>query len=203
MNGSMILFFLIAILAAIIGAIPLGLVNLSVIDASLKNNSQSAVDIALGASLVEIFYALLAILAGANLSPLFEENQKVRYFISFVLLVSGLFFWFKKNKHGVRDKTPKIYGFLKGVFLNIVSFQVLLFWLFVAAILSTKHWLPDTFIEFSFFIAGVWIAKMGVLKGYIFLAQKVENKLQQFSINTNRIIGLILLIVAIVQFVKF
>ncbi|MBC7197322.1 MAG: hypothetical protein H5U39_08730, partial [Deferribacterales bacterium] len=117
MNGSIILSFLIAILVTIVGAIPLGLVNLSVIDVSLRNNSRSAVQIALGASVVEIFYALLALIAGANLSPLLEENQKVRYFISLVLMISGLFFWFKKNNHGARGEIPKIYGFLKGVFL--------------------------------------------------------------------------------------
>ena len=203
MNDSIILFFLIAISATVIGAVPLGLVNLSVVDASLRNNSRGAIQIARGASVVEIFFALVALLAGEKLAPLLEGNPAVRYFVFAVLLVSGLFFWFKTNKETTLKEHKSSFGFLKGALLNIVSIQVLLFWFLAATVLSTKQWLPGTFWEVLFFLTGVWLAKMGVLKGYAFLANKVATKTQKISTNVNRIISIILLIVAIVQFVKF
>jgi threonine/homoserine/homoserine lactone efflux protein len=203
MSDSIFLFLFISMAATVIGAVPLGLVNLSVMDAALKNNSRGAVQIAHGASLVEIFFALVALLAGAKLSPLFEGNQVVHYFVFAVLLVSGLLFWFKKNKEKTLKEHRKSLGFLKGALLNIVSIQVLLFWFLAATVLSTKQWLPNSFPEVLFFLTGVWLAKMGVLKGYAFLAKKVATHAEKFSANTNRIIGIVLIGVAIVQFVKF
>jgi threonine/homoserine/homoserine lactone efflux protein len=203
MSDSIFLFLFISMVTTVIGAVPLGLVNLSVMDAALKNNSRGAVHIAHGASLVEIFFALVALLAGAKLSPVLQGNQVVHYFIFAVLLISGLFFWFKKNKEKIRTETQKSFGFLKGVLLNIVSIQVLLFWLLAATVLSSKQGLPDKFTEVLFFLTGVWLAKLGVLKGYAFLATKVATHAEKFSANTNRIIGIVLIGVAIVQFVSF
>ncbi|MBN2261393.1 MAG: hypothetical protein JW735_00655, partial [Prolixibacteraceae bacterium] len=120
-----------------------------------------------------------------------------------VLLVSGLLFWFKKNKEKTLKEHRKSLGFLKGALLNIVSIQVLLFWFLATTVLSTKQWLPNSFPEVLFFLTGVWLAKMAVLKGYAFLATKVATHAEKFSANTNRIIGIVLIGVAIVQFVKF
>ncbi|GET24409.1 LysE family transporter [Prolixibacter sp. NT017] len=202
MISQYILFLLFGALATTIGAVPLGLVNLSVLDLALKNDTRSAIQIAQGASVVEVFFALASLLAGAKLSPFFEGNPVVRYFVFAVLLVSGLFFWFKTNKEKIRKETQKSFGFMKGVLLNIVSIQVLLFWLLAATVLSAKQWLPATFPEVLLFLSGVWLAKMGVLKGYAFLATKVAIHAEKFSANTNRIIGIVLIMVSIIQLIK-
>ena len=202
MDPNLLIYLIVALAATTVGAVPLGLVNLSVMDATLKNDTQGATQIAHGASVIEVFFALASLLAGAKLSPFFESNPVVRYFVFGVLLVSGLFFWFKTNKEKIREGTQKSFSFLKGVLLNIVSIQVLLFWLLAATVLSAKQLLPVTFSEVLFFLSGVWLAKMGVLKGYAFLAKKVATHAEKFSANTNRIIGVVLLVVAIVQFIK-
>jgi hypothetical protein len=79
---------------------------------------------------------------------------------------------------------------------------VLLFWLLAATVLSAKQWLPTELAEVLLFLAGVWLAKMGVLKGYAFLAKIVATHAEKFSANTNRIISIVLLAVSIIQFVK-
>ncbi|MCA1761240.1 MAG: hypothetical protein LC658_15835, partial [Bacteroidales bacterium] len=175
----------------------------SVVDAVMRNDLGGATKIAHGASLVEVFFALASLLAGAKLSPFFDGNPAVRYFIFIVLLGSGLFFWFKKNKEKIRRNDGTSIGYLKGILLNLVSIQVLLFWLLATTVLSSKQLLPETFTEVLLFISGVWLAKMGVLKGYAFLAQKVATHAKKISGNINRIIGIVLLMVAIIQFIKF
>lgn len=202
MEPNLIIYLIVALAATTIGAVPLGLVNLSVLDSALKNDTHGATQIAHGASVVEVFFALASLLVGTKLSPFFEGNPVVRYFVFAVLLISGLFFWFKTNKEKIRKETQKSFGFLKGVLLNIVSIQVLLFWLLAATVLSVKQLLPVTFSEILFFLAGVWLTKMGVLKGYAFLAKKVANHAQNISAHVNRIIGIILVVVAFVQFFK-
>ncbi|MGC9355077.1 MAG: LysE family transporter [Mariniphaga sp.] len=202
MEPNFFIYLLIALAATIIGAVPLGLVNLSVVDTVLKNDSRGAMQIAHGASVVEVLFALSSLLVGAWLSQFFEGNPVVRYFVFAVLLISGLFFWFKTNKEKTRKEHGKSLGFLKGALLNIVSIQVLLFWLLVATVLSAKQLLPSALPGILFFLAGVWLAKMAVLKGYAFLAQKVVSRAHKISANINQIIGVLLMLVAIIQLIK-
>lgn len=196
------IYLIIALAATTIGAVPLGLVNLSVVNAAVKNDSQGALQIAHGASVVEIIFALIALLAGNKLAPVLQENWVIRYFVFAVLLGSGLFFWFKKNQVKTTSPNRKSTGFIKGILLNLVSVQVLLFWLLAATVLSAKQLIPSAFSEMLFFIVGVWLAKMGVLKGYATLAQKVAGHAQKISGNINQIIAIVLMAVAIVQFMK-
>jgi len=101
-------YLLIAFAATIIGAVPFGLVSLSVVNAAVKNDSHGAVQIAHGASVVEVIFALAALLTGAKLSPVLEGNPVVRYFVFAVLLGSGLFFWFKKKPGKNQTGQPQI-----------------------------------------------------------------------------------------------
>ncbi|HDR51484.1 MAG TPA: hypothetical protein ENN90_07680 [Mariniphaga anaerophila] len=195
-------YLLIAIAATIIGAVPFGLVNLSMVNVALKNDSHGAVQIAHGASVVEVIFALAALLTGAKLSPVLEGNPVVRYFVFAVLLGSGLFFWFKKNREKTKPDNRKSSGFFKGIILNLVSIQVLLFWLLAATVLSAKQLIPSVFSEMLFFVAGVWLAKMAVLWAYAFLAKKVVSHAQKISSHINRIIGVVLMVVAVVQLFK-
>jgi L-lysine exporter family protein LysE/ArgO len=158
MEPNLLTYLLIALAATTIGAVPLGLVNLSVMDATLKNDSRSAMQIAHGASVVEVFFALAALLAGAKLSPFLVGNPMVRYFVFAVLLASGLFFWFKEKKVKAMRNGQKSTGFLQGcafgIFLNIVSIQVLLFWLLAVrgAFVKTIVFRPEVFPEVLLFL---------------------------------------------------
>jgi len=79
---------------------------------------------------------------------------------------------------------------------------VLLFWLLAATVLSAKQLIPSVFSEMLFFVAGVWLAKMAVLWAYAFLAKKVVSHAQKISSHINRIIGVVLMVVAVVQLFK-
>ncbi|MBN1987730.1 MAG: LysE family transporter [Prolixibacteraceae bacterium] len=202
MNDTGVIYFFIALAAATIGAVPLGLVNLSVVDTALKNGSQKATGIAHGASVVEVIFALSSLVAGAWLSEFFKGNPMVRYFVFAVLMGSGLFFWLKKNKGQLKKEQGKSIGFLKGALLNIVSIPVLLFWLLAATVLSAKQLLPSSLPEILFFLSGVWLAKMVILKIYVFLALKVVSRAHKLSSNINRVIGIVLMTVAVIQLLK-
>lgn len=69
--------------------------------------------------------------------------------------------------------------------------------------LKSKQIFPESVVEMLFFAAGVWLAKMGVLKGYAYIARKVAGRAQEISGNVNRIIGAVMFLLTIVQFVGF
>ncbi len=194
-------YFFIGAFACTIGAIPFGLVNLSVVESTLKTNTRRAMNIAHGASLVEVLFALASILAGAWLSHYLSGSIHLKYIVFAVLLFFGIWFWFKKNT-AIKSNKDSSMGFFKGILLNLLSVQVLLFWLFTVTILSAKQLLPSTLIQILLFISGVWLAKMSVLKLYAFLAVKVVSRATTLSSNINRIIGAVLVSVSILQLIK-
>ena len=195
-------YFFIGAFACTIGAIPFGLVNLSVVEATLKINASRAMNIAHGASVVEVLFALVSLLAGVWLSRYLSGSIITKFIVFTVLLFFGIWFWFKKNNIAIKSNKESSMGFFKGILLNLLSVQVLLFWLFTFAVLSAKHLLPSTLIQILLFISGVWLAKMIVLRLYAFLAVKVVSRATALSSNINRIIGAVLVSVSFIQLIK-
>lgn len=202
MGVNSLIYLLIGALICTIGAVPFGLVNLSVMDVAINQKVRKSMSIARGAAIVEVLFALIALLAGTILSGYFNDNILVKYIVLAVLVVSGIFFWFKQNNLTSKGDNTSSNDFLKGAVLNLMSIQVLLFWLFAITFLSVRNLFPSTLIQFLLFISGVWIGKMAVLRAYAILGKKVAEKSQLISQNMNRIIGFILILAASIQLIK-
>lgn len=183
---------------AILGALPFGLVNLTVLDVSLKRGNRYALSIAHGAALIEVFYGLIAIFAGGLVKKYIDGNIIINYFIILVLIVSGLFFLVKKQKSHSSGESGYL-GFLKGALLNLISLQVFLFWMIALAYLSSKQLVQYDILSVLIFLSGIWIGKMTVLFLYMLLSKKIISHSQILSKNINRVIGFILFGVAILQ----
>lgn len=191
----------IIILTAIIGALPFGLVNLSVLNTSYESNIQRALKVALGASWVEVLYGILALLAGTIIAKAIENSPVVKYTAVLIPFVVGLFFLFKKN--GSQSDLPDTnQGYWKGIVLNLLSVQVLLYWIVAITWLKASY-LPEITPGFIIiFVASVWTGKMGVLWLYAKFSKKIMSKSDFLAKNINRIIGVILIISGLIQFIK-
>ncbi len=151
----------IIILTAIIGALPFGLVNLSVLDMAFHKNRHTALKVAHGASWIEVLYGILALLAGTIIAKAIENSPMVKYTAVLIPLFAGLFFLFKKGDQP--DLHNNKQGYLKGIVLNLLSVQVLLYWVVAITWLKTSY-LPEITPGFIIlFIVSVWAGKMGVL----------------------------------------
>ncbi|NJO91376.1 MAG: hypothetical protein HC831_22240 [Chloroflexia bacterium] len=148
----------ISVLVTIIGAIPFGLVNLTVLDISFRVDKPSALKIAHGATLVEIIFGLTAVLAGSAIGKMFQDNFLAKSIILIIPVTVALIFFFKRNPIHINKSSAK-YGFLNGVFLNLISIQVFLYWLFAMTYIST-YWLPEIKLSYIVvFSTGIWVGK--------------------------------------------
>jgi threonine/homoserine/homoserine lactone efflux protein len=96
--NEIILHFALGFIAAIIGAMPFGLVNLSVVDSTLNRGERAAFWVSAGATLIEIGFVLLAIFLGSRLAAYMENSPWIEFFILLVLLTAGISFFLRKNK---------------------------------------------------------------------------------------------------------
>ncbi|NJK96378.1 MAG: hypothetical protein HC905_17005 [Bacteroidales bacterium] len=192
---------LISIVVTIIGAIPFGLVNLTVLDISYRAGKPSALKIAHGATLVEIVFGITAVLAGSAIGKMFQDNVLVESLILIIPVAVALIFFFKRNPaHQNRASAKR--GFLNGALLNLVSFQVFLYWLFAMTYIST-HWLPEIKISYLLvFATGIWVGKMGVLYMYAYFSNTIFSRFGFIAKNVNRIIGCAILLSVLIQIIK-
>lgn len=201
MTGGYIFLFILAVVTAIIGALPFGLVNLTVLNVSLEKGSRPAMKIAHGASIIEVLYGLIAIYAGSLLNRYIEGNRLVGITTMLVLVAGGLYFLFRKT--GMDTGSGEVRnGFLKGMLLNLVSIQVFLFWILAMAYLSSRSIMQYDALSVILFLAGIWIGKMLTLLAYKNLSSKLLARSWMISSNINRIIGFVLIGMAFVQFFK-
>jgi len=195
------MLLILGIATTIVGAIPFGLVNLTVLNVSFEQGHRSAMRIAHGASVIEVLFGLTAIVAGGFLHEYIKGNATINYLIITVLGVSGIVFILKRQRIGTSRETGYS-GFFKGAFLNLISIQVFLFWMLAIAFLSSRQLLAYDVLPVLIFVSGIWIGKMLVLLGYMKLSKKILSRSQVISKNINTIIGIILLGLTFVQMLK-
>ena len=199
--NEIILHFAFGFVASIIGAAPFGLVNLSVVDCTLKRGERAAFLVSAGATLIEIIFVLLAIFLGSRLAGYIENNQWIEFFILLVLLAAGISFFFRRNKD--TDKKAFIMpAFVKGMFLNIFSVQVLLYWFVAVAFLQANSQIVFTRESIISFTLAVVPGKMLTLLLYRLLAKKIKSKSSVIARKINYIIGTIMVGLAAIQLVK-
>jgi len=187
--------------AAIVGGLPFGLVNLTVLNVTFERGNSAAIKIAHGAALVEVVFGLTALLTGGMLASYIEGNVIISYSTAAVLIIGGVFFILKKQRSS-NSRVTGYSGFLNGILLNLVSMQVLLFWILAIAFLSSRELLQYDLLSILFFVSGIWLGKMAVLWMYINLSNRILSRSRIISKNINTIIGIVLITLAFVQFLK-
>lgn len=185
---------------AIIGALPLGLVNLSVLNTSYQHGRREAMLIAHGAAWVEVLFGSIALVAGSLIMDITSDIRFARILVIAIPALLGVIFLLKKQRD-LRKKACKSSGFLKGIILNIVSVQVLIYWLIALAYLNAVQININT-EKLLFFGIGIWAGKMLVLWMYAAAAGYILSRSELIASNMNRIIGVVLLISSAIQIIK-
>lgn len=187
--------------AAIIGGLPFGLVNLTILNVTFEKGSRVAIKMAHGAALVEVVFGLTALLAGGVLASYIEGNVIISYSTAAVLIIGGVFFILKKQRSS-NSRVSGSSGFLSGILLNLVSIQVFLFWILAIVFLSSRELLQYNLLSILLFVSGIWLGKMAVLWMYMNLSNRYLSRSRLISKNINTIIGIVLFGLAFVQVLK-
>jgi threonine/homoserine/homoserine lactone efflux protein len=201
---NLIYYLILGFLTAILGALLLGTTNVAVINTTLKETIQSALKIVYPAAIAEVILVLIALYANATLLAFIDHNIWVQYSIVVILLVLGAYLFFKKNKdmHHTKRKL-KIPKPLLGFILGMVNPAVLMYWLVAITFLNKKIMHLDLSINDTLlllFLIGVFFGKVVTLYGFGKFSHQLSLKTHHISTKVNQIIGVLLAIVSIVQF---
>ncbi|MBN1117440.1 MAG: hypothetical protein JXA77_09565 [Bacteroidales bacterium] len=183
------------------GTIPFGLVNLSVLEVSYHHGKNKALNVAIGAVIIEFIYAFLALNAGVFLGKHLGTEKSWHILVMLVLGTVGIYYFFKKNSLNNVKETRQP-GVIKGMVLNLISLQVLVIWILIMTYISAYFKFPHTLSAVIYFIIGAGCGKLITLWAYACLSEKILGKYSFIADNINRIIGVVLLITVVVQYFR-
>jgi len=203
-----IIHFLIGVFISFVAAIPVGPINLAVMEAAINNRKAEAYRISAGCALSEWIYCLIAVL-GINFVFIDIQNES---FLSTIRLISipllfilGMFNLLKRinleKEKEVKSNHKK--GFLLGLTINFLNPLLLPGWLFMVGFLRSNQYIKDEYILLVILSLG---SLLGAFSFEIVLAEishrwkKIMS--QRTHLIANRFIGVFFILFAIIELIK-
>lgn len=190
-------------IAAFIGIIPPGLINMTAAKINLKEGKKNALWFVVGAVLVIFFQVYLAVLFAQvidNRPDVLTLLREVGFVIFSILTIYFLFIAkepITKKKSKIKKSSKKSRFFL-GMLLSGLNFFPIPFYVVVSVTLASYHlFVFENNIIFTFVLGSV-LGSFAVLYSYIAFFGRIEKKTDYLMRNMNTIIGSITGLVAIV-----
>lgn len=202
---SILTNFAIGFLAALVGVIPPGLLNMSAAKISMKHGSKSAMLFSAGVAITVCIQTYIALLFARYLDghpEVVDLLQKVAVGI-FLCITIYFFFIAKDSRREVPShvKYSKTNRFFYGMLLAVLNLLPLPYWVYISITFSAFGW-------FSFEQPGLWSAVIAsglgtltMLGLYVLFFRRKQDK-PVINVNMNYIIGLITAIITVITFVK-
>ncbi|PXY45206.1 LysE family transporter [Flavobacterium hydrophilum] len=190
-------------IAAVIGIIPPGLLNMTAAKINLKEGKKNALWFVIGAVLVILFQVTVAVLFARVIDNRPDIVTLLREigFVTFSILTIYFLFIAKKptgKKKSKIKKSSKKSRFFLGMLLSGLNFFPIPYYVVVSVTLSSYHLFAfENNIIFTFVLGSV-LGSFAALYSYIAFFGKIEQKTDYLMRNMNTIIGSITGLVALV-----
>jgi threonine/homoserine/homoserine lactone efflux protein len=200
---------LVGIVTGFLMSIPIGPINVWVINTKLKRGFSPAFSIALGAGLMDFlyFFVFLTGLSFVTFSPTFTTSLKfIGVLIIFLIGIKEIYASPPEIKP-VQLKTRKrtLFGFaFLGMFIYVSNPTLLITMSGLAAFIKSLHLYPETIYSYIEVSVGLGI---GSSLWFLFLIQvikKFERKIKQSTLHRiNKICGYLLVLLSLIMIVHF
>jgi len=202
---SLILNFVIGFVAAFVGVIPPGLLNMSAAKISMKNGRKQALLFSIGVCITVMIQTSVAFLFSRYL----DKNPDIVDFLQktalgiFICLTVFFLFIAKDTRREIPEKMnkSKTNRFFSGMLIGALNMLPLPYWVYVSITFAAFGW-------FSFEQPDLWMAVIGSGLGtivmliiYIQFFKRKDDK-PVFRVNMNYVIGLITAAISVITLVK-
>lgn len=197
--------FIITYIAALVGVIPPGLVNMSVAKTCVERGRKNGMFAALGASVTVLFQALIAIL----LAKYIFDNPFVRN----ILLRTGLvifgimaiYFFVKAKQHHPEFKVPEQAGsrsFFKGFGVSALNIFPIPYFCVISTAFNAKGTVDYGNLEILLFMLAAGLGTFTTLYFYVLSFLKIESKTQTFSKYSNYFMAALMAILVVIALIR-
>lgn len=198
--------FLITYFAALAGVLPPGLVNMTVAKTCLQRGKTSGLLVALGACLVILLQALIAIL----LAKYIFRNDYVRNMLLrtgvVIFVIMGIYFLITAKKGRVkRVKSVKHKGMRsvgKGALISAINVLPIPYFCALGAALNVSGGVSYDFVAIAVFMLAASSGSFTSLYFYVIGFQRIEKKAVNLTKYTNYFMAVLMLILVILTLIR-
>ncbi|WP_297509272.1 LysE family transporter [Flavobacterium sp.] len=201
---TLIVPFFAGLVAALVGVLPPGLINMTVAKVRLTDGLKRAMVFTLGALMVIAVQTYVSLLFARYISLHNEVVTTLRAigFIVFVLLTFYFFFFAKKpdlNNRRIELKSKRSRFFL-GMLISGLNVLPIPYYVFVSVNLASSGYFDFQLAQEISLVLGVITGSFLVFNGYMIFIHHLQSKTDFFIKNMNRMIGSITALVALLTF---
>ena len=193
---NVILPLLSGFIAAVIGVLPPGLINMTAAKVDLTDGRKRAMVFVLGASIVVFFQTYISVLFAQYIN----SHQEILVLLREIGLVifTGLsiyFLFFAKKPKLKSDDSIQLKSkrsrFFMGILISAINIFPIPYYVFVSVTLASyKLFIFETVSIYSL-VAGVVLGSFSVFYLYVVFFTKMKSKTDYFMQNMNKILGII------------
>jgi len=199
-----IVYYLVAsVVISFLGTLPIGLITLTIAQRTITQGKNAGMKVALGATIMEFVYTFIAVKALDFFNENVHLNQSIKIVSAFLFLIVGLYLLFKKPKKEIEIKGKESYkNFIAGLIVGTMNFLIVPFWIFFGLLLESYGMAFEDYSKLVVFSIG---SALGALLGfilYIWFSAVIKEKLTAVTKYTNKIFGILFLILSLVQFLQ-
>lgn len=203
----LIVSFAVGAVASFLASLPPGIISLTVVDTTVHKHIKHGVLVALGAAFIEFFQCFVAV----YFTSWFISNPYIEKAIDIltmpVLLFLGIYFIVKAMPgNRAKKSAPRRGGhnsLFKGMLVSSLNMIAIPFWIFWSSKFFAKEWIEHTWLGVGIFALGVSIGTFLALNVYGALTLKFHVTLRSINLWVSRVIGVLLLGLAIYDIVDF
>ncbi|MDI9357656.1 MAG: LysE family transporter [Phycisphaerales bacterium] len=202
-----IALLLIGLVISFVGNLPLGFINITVIQIAIQWGALDAFIFSLGATCTEIFLvycSLLFINKILQLKWIIKLLDIIGILFLFILSAYAFYAIHEGNAHALSTaKKPSMPLFLWGILISAINPMAIPFWFGWSSILFSKKILKPTHKNYQIYVTGIGIGSLLSLGLFIVSGKWIYKLLSNHLFILNAIIGSCFLIIACLQAYKF
>lgn len=203
---GLLLHLIFGFVAALIGVIPPGLLNISAAKISMEEGRKSAATFAIGVGLTVLMQTYIALLFARYLEMHPEIIQLLRQIGLGIFFCLTVYFFFvakdsRRKPANEFTQTGKNRLFL-GMFLAALNLLPLPYWVYISITFNAFGWFEFTPNAILFCVIGSVLGTLTMLGVYIQFFKHLKSKKRASKINMNYVIGAITGIVSIITLIK-
>ncbi len=204
---SIFIPFISGYIAAFIGVLPPGLINLTAAKVSLTDGKKRAMMFVLGA-LIVIFYQTYISVIFAQYINSHRDIVDLLHKIGLLIFIgiSIYYLFFAKNPNLQTDDTfhlkSKRSRFFMGMIIAAINFFPIPYYVLVSISLSAYTIFTFDSLSIYSLVSGVVIGSFSVFYLYVTFFNKMKSKTEYFVNNMNKIIGTITSLIAVITLFK-
>lgn len=197
--------FLITYFAALLGVVPPGLINMSVAKTCVQKGKSSGVYVAIGASFIVLFQALIAILLAKYIfdNP-YVRNMLLRAGLVIFLLMGAYFIIMaqRKKKEVQVHVTNGARSLLKGMIISALNVFPIPFFCALGAALNVGGSVDYHNLQILSFVLAASLGTFTTLYLYAIFFARIEDKSTYFSKYSNYFMAALMFVLVIITLIR-